>query len=106
MKLIRPRRHTQWLIPDLGFAIAVSVASLSAFPKASRAQSTGAATTTAPAPNTLGLPCTDKSVRNNPPTPDPLKGQKDPFLGQLVGPSLTPGLLPINDATRKMKQGS
>jgi len=101
MKPIRPGRDTQWFIVALGLAIAVTLASLSVFPTASSAQNNPTATTTAPAPTTLGLPCTGKSVRNNPPTSDPLKGQKDPFLGPLVGPSLPTGLLPINDATRK-----
>jgi hypothetical protein len=64
---------------------------------ASSAQSTATPITTAPAPTTVGLPCTDKSVRNNPSTPDPLKGQMDPFLGPLAGP---PRLIKVDDATR------
>jgi len=101
MKLIRPGRHTKWFIVDLGLAIAIGFASLSAFPTPLSAQMAATATTTPPAPTTLGLPCTDKSVRNNPTTPDPLKGQKDPFVGQLVGPTLPSDLLPIKDETQK-----
>ena len=102
MKLIRPCRHTQWFIVALGLAIVVSLASLSAFPTPSSAQNTATATTTTASAGTAGgLKCTGMPVRNNPPTPDPLNGQKDPFLGPLAGPSLPAGLLPINDATRK-----
>jgi hypothetical protein len=98
MKLIRPGRHTQWFILTLGLAIAVGLASLSAFPRSSSAQNTAAATTTtASAATAAGLNCTSAAV----PTPDPSNGQMDPFLGPLVGPSLPAGLLPINDATRK-----
>src|SRR5689334_4889315 len=93
MKLIGPGKQTQWFILALGLAIAVGLASLSVFPTPSSAQNTGTATTTAPAATALGLQCTSMSVRNNPPTPDPLKGQMDPFLGPLVGPSLPTGLL-------------
>jgi hypothetical protein len=101
MKPIRPGRDTQWFIVALGLAIAVSVASLSAFPPTSLAQNTATPTATTPETNPLGLPCTDKSVRNSVPTPDPLNGQKDPFLGQLVGPSLPPDLLPIKEEIQK-----
>src|ERR1700730_12020558 len=98
MKLIRPGRHTQWFILALGPAIAVGLTSLSAFPTPSSAQNTATATTTtASAATARGLNCTGAAV----PTPDPLKGQMDPFLGPLVGPSLPAGLLPISDATRK-----
>ena len=38
-----------------------------------------------PSTNYAWLPCTGKSVRNNPPTPDPLKGQKDPFRASWLG---------------------
>jgi|HubBroStandDraft_2_1064218.scaffolds.fasta_scaffold07855_3 hypothetical protein len=102
MKLTRPRRHTQWFTLALGLAIAVGLASVSAFPTPSSAQNTAkATTTTAPGATALGLQCTSLPVRNNPPTPDPLKGQMDPFLGPLAGPSLPAGLLTISDATRK-----
>src|SRR5271169_4891918 len=101
MKLIQSGRHTQWVTLALGLAIALGFASLSAFPTPLSAQVAATAATTPPAPTTLGLACTDKSVRNNPPTPDPLKGQKDPFVGQLVGPTLPPDLLPIKDETKK-----
>jgi hypothetical protein len=99
MKLIRPGRHTEWFILTLGLAIAVGLASLSAFPRPSSAQNTATATTTTGSAATAGgLNCTGAAV----PTPDPSNGQMDPFLGPLVGPSLPPGLLlPINDATRK-----
>lgn len=103
MKLMRPGTHTLWFILTLGPAIALGLASLSAFLTPSSAQNTATATTTAAAATTAGgLRCTAAAVPSHPPTPDhPLKDQKDPFLGQLVGPSLTPGLVPINDATRK-----
>ena len=81
MRLIRPRRHMQWLILALGLAIAVGLASLSPFSTPSSAQNTAPATTTGPAATALGLQCTSMPVRNNSPTPDPLKGQMDPFLG-------------------------
>ncbi len=98
MKLMRPGRHTQWFILTLGLAIAVGLASLSAFPRPSSAQNAATATTTAASAATgAGLNCTGAAV----PTPDPSNGQKDPFLGQLAGPSLPAGLLPINDAIRK-----
>ena len=98
MKLIRPGRHRQWFILAVGLAIAVGLASLSALPTPSSAQNPATATTTtASAATAGGLNCTSAAL----PTPDPLKGQKDPFLGQLAGPSLPAGLLPINDATRK-----
>lgn len=98
MKLIQPGIHTHWFILALGLAIAVGLASLSAFPTASSAQNTATvSTTTASAATGGGLNCTSAAV----PTPDPSNGQKDPFLGSLVGPSLPPGLLPINDATRR-----
>ena len=98
MKLIRPGRHTQWFILAVGLAIAVGLVSLSAFPRPSSAQNTATATTTTASTATAGeLNCTSAAV----PTPDPSNGQMDPFLGQLVGPSLPPGLLPVNDATRK-----
>src|SRR5882724_10480861 len=103
MKLIRPGRHTQWFILALGPAIAVGLTSLSPFPTPSSAQNTATATTTtASAATAGGLDCTGAAV----PTPDPLNGQMDPFLGQLAGPSLPAGLLPINDATRKSILGS
>jgi len=98
MKFIRPGKHTKWCIFALGLAIALGLASLSAFPTRSSAQNTATATTTttsaAPAG---GLNCTGAAV----PTPNPSNGQKDPFLGQLAGPSLPARLLPINDATRR-----
>jgi hypothetical protein len=101
MKLIRPRRHTQWFILGLGLAIAVRFASLLIFPTHSSAQNTAPATT---APE---LHCTSTPVRKNVPplASDPLKGQIDPFLGPLAGPSLPPGLLPINDTTRSLILG-
>jgi hypothetical protein len=102
MKLMRPGRLTQWFILAFGLAIAVGLASVSAFPTPLSAQNTvKATTTTAPGATALGLPCTSLPVRGNPPTPDPLKGQMDPFLGPLAGASLPAGLLPISDATRK-----
>jgi hypothetical protein len=98
MKLIRPGKHTQWFILALGLAIAVGLVSLSEFPTPSSAQNTAAATTTTPSAATAGgLNCTGAAV----PTANPSNGQMDPFLGQLVGPSLPAGLLPISDATRK-----
>jgi hypothetical protein len=100
MKLIRPGRYPQWFILTLGLAIVVGLASLSAFPRPSSAQNTATATTTTASAAAGGLNCTVDPVRN-PPASDPLKGQKDPFPGQLVGPGLPAGLLPINDATRK-----
>jgi hypothetical protein len=102
MKLIRPGRHTQWFIPALGLAIAVGFAWLSALPTPSSAQNTATATTTAPAATAPELHCTSTSVRKNVPplASDPLKGQFDPFEGQLDGPSLPAGLLPVNAATR------
>jgi len=98
MRLIRLSRHTQWFIVAWGLAITFALASLSAFPTPSSGQNTA---TVVPAATSLGLPCTGMPIRNNPPTPDPLKGQKDPFLGPLAGPTLPVGLLPINDPTRK-----
>jgi hypothetical protein len=101
MKLIQPGRHRQWLILALGLAIAIVSVSLSAFPTPSSAQNTATATTTsASAATAAGLNCTSAAVRN-PPASDPLQGQKDPFLGQLAGPDLPAGLLPIDDATRE-----
>lgn len=101
MKLIRPRRHTQSFILALGLAIVIGLASLSALPTPSSAQNTATATTTtASAITAEGLNCTGAPVRN-PPASDPLQGQKDPFPGQLAGPGLPAGLLPINDATQK-----
>ena len=98
MKLIRPGRHTQWFIPVLGLAITVGLTSLSAFPTPSSIQNTAVATTTTDSAITPGgLDCTSAAV----PASDPSNGQMDPFLGQLVGPSLPAGLLPINDGTRK-----
>jgi hypothetical protein len=98
MKLIRPGRHREWFILTLGLAIAVGLGSSWAFPTSSSAQNTATATTTtASAATAGGLNCTGAPV----PTPDPSNDQKDPFLGQLAGPSLPAGLLPINDATRK-----
>jgi hypothetical protein len=85
----------------LGLAIAVDLASFTVFPKPSPAQNTATATTTTASPTAGGLTCTGAAVRQDPPTPDPLNGQKDPFLGPFVAPSLPPGLLPISDATRK-----
>src|SRR5580704_955398 len=100
MKLIRPRRQTQWCILALGLAIAVGLVSLSAFPMPSSAQNAATANTAAPAPE---LQCTSTPVRKNvPPLPsDPLKGQFDPFEGQLYRPSLSAGLLSIDIATRE-----
>jgi hypothetical protein len=103
MKPISPVTHTQRFIVAWGLAIAVGFASLSAFSTPSSAQNAAAANTVASAPSTPstpGLPCSNKSVRNNPPTPDPLNGQMDPFLGPLAGPSLLQRLPPIDDATQ------
>jgi hypothetical protein len=100
MKLIRPGTHTQWFILALGLAIAVGLASLSAFSTASSAQNAATANTAASAPE---LRCTSTPVRKNVPplASDPLKGQFDPFEGQLAGSSLPARLLPIDDATRQ-----
>jgi hypothetical protein len=102
MQLIRPDRHTQWFIPGLGLAIAVGFASLSVLPTPSSAQNTAIATTSVPAATAPELHCTSTPVRKNVPplASDPLKGQFDPFEGQLDGPSLPAGLLPVNAATR------
>jgi hypothetical protein len=84
-----------------GLAAATALISLSMFSMPSLSQ-TAATTKTDSAVTAGGLKCTDAAV----PTPDPSNGQKDPFLGQLAGPSLPAGLLPINDATRKSILGS
>src|SRR5438132_1215558 len=78
-----------------GLAAATALISLSMFSMPSLSQ-TAATTTTASAATAGGLNCTSAAV----PTPDPSNHQMDPFLGQLVPPSLPAGLLPINDATR------
>src|SRR5690349_4400187 len=104
MELIWPGRQMRWAIAAWGLAIAVGFASLSACPTAS-AQSTATVKTSDRAPE---LQCTSTPVRNDPVATDTskcqkddrLKCQKDPFLGQLNGPSLPAGLLPINAATR------
>jgi hypothetical protein len=84
----------------LGLTIAVSVASWSAFPTPSSAQNAATANTAASAPE---LQCTSTPVRKNVPplASDPLKGQFDPFEGQLAGSSLPATLLSIDDATRE-----
>lgn len=84
-----------------GLAAATALISLSMFSTPSLSQTAAAATTTASAVTPGGLNCSGAAVRNGPPTPDPLKGQKDPFSGQLAEPGFPAGLLPINDATRK-----
>jgi hypothetical protein len=98
MKLMRPGKHTQWFILALGLAVALGLASLSVFPTSSSAQDPAATTTTTASATTAGrLNCTGAAV----PTPAPSNNQKDPFLGQMAGPRLPSGLLPISDATRK-----
>jgi hypothetical protein len=82
-----------------GLASAISLIALSMNSTPSLSQT--APTTTPSAATPGGLNCTGAAARNNVPTDDPLKGQKDPFVGPLGGPGLPPGLLPINDATRK-----
>jgi hypothetical protein len=84
-----------------GLAAATALIWLSMFSMPSLSQ-TAATTKTASAVTAGGLNCTGAAV----PTPDPSNGQRDPFLGQLAGPSLPAGLLPINDATRKSILGS
>jgi hypothetical protein len=96
MTLLQFSRGTQLFILGLGLAIAVGFISLSVLPTSGSAQNTATANQTP-----IGLQCSSAQVRNSPPTPDPLKGQKDPFEGQLAGPNLPQGLLPINDSTRK-----
>jgi hypothetical protein len=98
MQLIPPDRHPQWFILALGLAIAVGFASLSVLPTPTSAQNT----TSVPAATAPELHCVSAPVRKNPPPlpSDPLKGQIDPFVGQLDGPSLPAGLLPVNAATR------
>ena len=100
MKLIRPGRHTQSFILALGLAIAVGLASLSAFSTPSSAQNAATANTAASAPE---LQCTSTPVRKNVPplASDPLKGQFDPFEGQLAGSSLPATLLSIDGPTRE-----
>jgi hypothetical protein len=100
MKLIQPGGHTQWFILALGLAIAVGLAPFLAVSTPSSAQNAATANTAAPAPE---LQCTSTPVRKNvPPLPsDPLKGQFDPFEGQLYRPSLSAGLLSIDIATRE-----
>lgn len=105
MKRIRAPRHTQRVIPALGLAIAVSLASMTAFATISLAQNAAPN----PAASVPELQCTSTPVRNDPiandpskcQKDDPLKCQKDPFWGTLVGPNLPSGLLPINGDTRK-----
>ena len=80
-----------------GLAAATALISLSLFSAPSLSQTAAAPASTA-APG--GLSCTGAAVRN-PPTPDPLQGQKDPFKGPLAGLGLPVGLLPIDEATRK-----
>jgi hypothetical protein len=103
MKLIRLGRHTQWIILSLGLAIAVGLASLLALPMPSPAQNTATANAAAPAAAAPELQCTSTPVRKNvpPPASDPLKGQFDPFEGQLAGSILPATLPPIDDATRE-----
>jgi hypothetical protein len=100
MKRIRPDRDAQWFIVALGLAIAVGLASLSAFSTPSLAQNAATANTAASAPE---LPCTSTPVRKNvPPLPsDPLKGQFDPFEGKLAESSLPATLLQIDAAIRE-----
>jgi hypothetical protein len=97
MKRIQPGRDTQWFIVAWGLAIAVSVASLSAYSIPSSAQNAATANTAASAPE---LQCTSTPVRKNVPPSDPLKGQFDPFEGQLAGSSLPATLLSIDGRTR------
>ena len=92
MKLIQPVRHTQWFILALGLAIAVGLASLWALPTPLSAQNAATADTAAPIATAPELPCKSKPV-------------PDPFEGPLAGANLPPGLLPINDATRKSVLG-
>jgi hypothetical protein len=97
MKRIRSDRDAQWFIVALRVAIAVGMASLSAFPTPSSAQTAAATTAAASAATTEELKCT---VAAPPPKPAPLNGQKDPFKGSLVGPNLPVGLLPIDGTVR------
>lgn len=83
-----------------GLAAAMGLISLTMFSTPLSSQTVATATTTAPPATASGLRCTGAAVRNNPPKPDPLNGQKDPFVGKLSDPGLPPGLLPINNATR------
>jgi len=103
MKFIRPGRHAEWFILALGPAIAVGFALLSVLPTPSSAQNTATATTSVAAASAPELQCTSTPVRKNVPplASDPLKGQIDPFEGQLDGPSLSAGLLSIDIATRE-----
>ncbi len=97
MKLTRPCRHTQWFILAFGLAIALGLALLWALPTPLSAQNAATANAAAPAATAPELQCTSTPVRKDVPlAPDPLKGQFDPFEGQLDGPSLSAGLLPIN----------
>src|SRR5580658_4812296 len=97
MKPISPVTYTQRFIVAWGLAIAVGFASLSAFSTPSSAQNTVAANTAASAPE---LQCTSTPVRRNVPPSDPLKGQVDPFEGQLAGSTLPATLLSIDGPTR------
>src|SRR5467141_899284 len=103
MKLIQPGGHTQWFILALELAIAVGLAPLLAVSTPSSAQNAATANTAASAATAPELQCTSTPVRKNVPplASDPLKGQFDPFEGQLYGPSLSAGLLSIDIATRE-----
>jgi hypothetical protein len=105
MKLIRPGRHTQRFILASGLAIALVLASLSAFPTPSSAQNAATANTAAPAATAPGLPCT-VPVRNIPPNGDPLNKQRDPFKAQLADQNLPAGLLPIDPSVKRSILGS
>ena len=84
-------RHSPLLVAAVGLFL-VSV------PAAQTAAPATVAEAAAP-----GLQCNSAPVRKDAPklADDPLKGQKDPFKGSLVGLDLPPGLLPIDDADRK-----
>jgi len=97
--------HGQSFIAGLAAAMGLISLTLLSAPASSQTAATG--TTTAPAAATApGLTCSSAAVRNNPPKPDPLNGQKDPFVGKLADPALPAGLLPIDDATRRSILGS
>ena len=85
----------------VGLATAVGLIWSSVFSTQSWAQTAATATATASAATASGLTCTGAAVRNNPPQPDPLNGQKDPFVGKLFDSGLPTGLLPIDEAARK-----
>jgi len=103
VKLTRLDRHTQRIILSLGLAIAVGLASFLALPTPSSAQNAATANTAAASTTAPELQCTSTPVRKNVPplASDPLKGQFDPFEGQLDGANLNAGLLSIDIATRE-----